>query len=91
MGGSATCLPRMPTLASCCTCACGGWGAAGLFGALLLTPSSETLAHRMPDLLLLICNPCSIMLHMADGQPFPYLDLACTLLLAAGAAYGMEM
>ncbi|KAI7837698.1 hypothetical protein COHA_008491 [Chlorella ohadii] len=32
-----------------------------------------------------------IMLHMADGQPFPYLDLACTLLLAAGAAYGMEM
>lgn len=52
-------------------------------------PATLTLAPpRRPAALP---PPCSIMLHMADGQPFPYLDLACTLLLAAGAAYGMEM
>ena len=32
-----------------------------------------------------------ILWHMANEQAFPYFELACTLALAAGAAFGMEM
>ncbi|EFN54530.1 hypothetical protein CHLNCDRAFT_24463, partial [Chlorella variabilis] len=32
-----------------------------------------------------------ITCYLANDQAFPYLDLACTLALAAGAAFGMEM
>ena len=31
------------------------------------------------------------MLHLDNGEPFPYLDLALTLALAAGGMVGMEM
>jgi hypothetical protein len=32
-----------------------------------------------------------ILRHVANDQAFPFFELACTLALAAGAAFGMEM
>lgn len=34
---------------------------------------------------------CRIVWHLTNGDAFPYLELAATLALTAGAAFGMEM
>lgn len=65
--------------------ALGVWLAGRGGGRLQRDVHSPTAAAWLP------AAACRITCYLANDQAFPYLDLACTLALAAGAAFGMEM